>query len=423
MDWDAGFSKVNITPRESIWLHGWAFRTKPSCGVSQEIFAKTVALKDAAGCVFAWVTVDLLGFSRTLADRLAAAIEAKHGIARSRLILCASHNHSGPAIEDLLPLYMELSREDANKVTRYTEWLEARIMESVELALGDLAPAELHFSQGFAGFGVNRRRAREGLRGLPTVVDQDVPVLKITSPDGKTRGVLFGYACHTTTCDTGTVHGDYAGYAQQYLEEQNPGMTALFVLGCAGDINPMPRHDQKLMEAYGYILAKAVQDALAGTMTPVRGALKTAFARPRIPIQGVPTRAELTAALPAAEGIEKRAIEYFLSILDRGEEIPRDCEYPIQVWQFGDGLKILALAGEPVADYSLRLKNIHGWETTWVCGYHDVLVAYIPSLRVLTEGGYEGGSGMREYQLPAPFSPKIEDIIVETVSALVRETQ
>jgi hypothetical protein len=70
-----------------------------------------------------------------------------------------------------------------------------------------------------------------------------------------------------------------------------------------------------------------------------------------------------------------------------------------------------------VVDYALRLKERYGWEDTWVAGYSNDIFAYVPSARVLKEGGYEaqGGDG-------GPFSAATEEIIVEKVHELVRRT-
>ena len=55
--------------------------------------------------------------------------------------------------------------------------------------------------------------------------------------------------------------------------------------------------------------------------------------------------------------------------------------------QLGD-LKLIALAGEVVTDYSLRLKKEFGGNT-WVAGYSNDLYSYIASARMYAEGGYE----------------------------------
>ena len=39
-------------------------------------------------------------------------------------------------------------------------------------------------------------------------------------------------------------------------------------------------------------------------------------------------------------------------------------------------------------------------------GYANDVMAYIPSLRVLKEGGYEGGGAMIYYGLPTVWAPR-----------------
>src|SRR5258708_2596539 len=69
-----------------------------------------------------------------------------------------------------------------------------------------------------------------------------------------------------------------------------------------------------------------------------------------------------------------------------------------------------------------RLKREYGWNDTWVAGYSNDVFAYIPSLRVLHEGGYEGGGAMIPYGQPAPFGAAVEEIIIEKVADLMRKT-
>ena len=73
----------------------------------------------------------------------------------------------------------------------------------------------------------------------------------------------------------------------------------------------------------------------------------------------------------------------------------------------------IALGGEVVVDYALRLKKELG--PVWVAGYANDVMAYIPSLRVLKEGGYEGAGAMVYYGLPTVWSPRVEELIVAAV--------
>ncbi|MEE2936778.1 MAG: hypothetical protein VYA84_12375, partial [Planctomycetota bacterium] len=88
--------------------------------------------------------------------------------------------------------------------------------------------------------------------------------------------------------------------------------------------------------------------------------------------------------------------------------------YPIEVWKLGADLRWVMLGGEVVVDYALRLKSeLEGH--VWVAGYSNDVMAYIPSRRVLREGGYEGASSMVYYGLPTLWAPTIENAIVEEV--------
>jgi neutral ceramidase len=73
-----------------------------------------------------------------------------------------------------------------------------------------------------------------------------------------------------------------------------------------------------------------------------------------------------------------------------------------------------------VVDYSLRLRAVYGWDKTWIASYSNDVFAYIPSLRVLKEGGYEGADAMIPYGQPGPFAPPVEETIVHTVDRLVK---
>jgi hypothetical protein len=111
-----------------------------------------------------------------------------------------------------------------------------------------------------------------------------------------------------------------------------------------------------------------------------------------------------------------------LSIYERDGKLPSRYPYPVQVWRLGSGLQWIILGGEVVVDYSLRLKKQYGWDDTWVAAYSNDVFAYIPSLRVLKEGGYEGGGAMIPYGQPSPFSESVEETIAVKVDELVRRT-
>lgn len=426
--WNAGAAKVNVTPTEPIWLSGYANRTKPSQGVLQEIYVKAAAFQQN-GQTSVLLTSDLQGLDVAMIDNVASRAHKQFGLPRERLVLNYSHNHSSPVTGKVLHLYYNLSAAQHEVVDRYTRWLQDRMVQVIGEAIANLAPAELTFEQGLAGFAVNRRRARPNGRALFGPVDHDVPVLAIRSPQGKLRAVLFGYSCHTTALSGSKINGDYAGYAQHALEAKYPDSTALFVQGCGGDANPLPRIMNSdapdavaLAEMYGTILARAVEAVLRAPMQSVVGDLKTAYAVIDVPFSKPPTREALEARLQQATGGKRRQVQYLLDKLIRDGKLPESHPYPIQVWRFGGSLTFIALTGESVVDYCLRFKKQYGNDSTWVAGYNNELLSYIPSLRVLREGGYEGVDDMDEYGLPAPYAEDLEEKIASKVEELFRHT-
>ncbi len=418
--WKAGAASVGITPREPIFLAGYGDRTHASVGVLHELHAKALALRDETGATTVLVTLDLLGLDRGVADAISGRVLKSYGVPRDRLALNSSHTHSGPVTGYTLRAAYAMDKAQADVVARYTDWMVGKVVEVVGSAIRELAPATLAFEQGSAGFAVNRRRVQ--LRQLPGPVDHDVPVLRVQGADGKLRAVIFTYACHATVLNTYEINGDWPGYAQSELEKANPGAIAMFVTGCGADANPLPRRSVDLAMKYGQIMANAVDQVLKGKMKPVGGPLKTAFETVDVPFAKPPTREEFRARLEDKNPSVRRHAQAMLDIFNRDGKLPDRYPYPVQIWQFGRDLKLIALGGEVVVDYALRLRAQYGWDNTWVAGYTNDVFAYIPSLRVLKEGGYEGGGAMIPYGQPGPFGAAVEEIIVEEVAQLAKRT-
>jgi hypothetical protein len=423
LGWMAGVARVDVTPREPIFMKGYGSRTKPSEGVRDDLYVKALALRDETGATSVLVTSDLHSYTRRMADIIADGVQKRHGLPRDRLILNGSHTHSGPAVtaEPLLRPAEDINAEQEAVIRRYTTRVLDQIVQLIGQAIQDLAPAELAFAQGSAGFGVNRRRIGRGMRHLPGPVDQDVPVLTVRGTDGALRAVVFGYACHATSAPADyQIGADWPGHAQTAIEGANPGATAMFVNGCGADCDPMPRSLEEMPRRHGETLAIAVGQVLARQMRPVTGPLATAYDYVDIPFQTPPTKEELQKRLlETATGMRARHARQMIAIIDREGSLPDRYPYPVQAWQFGGSLTLIALGGEVVVDYSLRFKAEYGWEDTWVAGYSNDVMGYIPSRRIAEEGGYEGGGAMVNYGRPGPLAPGVEDVIAAKVRELV----
>ncbi|MEQ8851892.1 neutral/alkaline non-lysosomal ceramidase N-terminal domain-containing protein [Gimesia sp.] len=428
--WHAGLAKAKITPETDVWLAGYGSKRAPD-GKLHDIWMKALALEAPGGERAVLITSDFQGVPKSMSDRVFKKIKTKFDLERRQIMFTFSHNHCGPRLGDDLYDYYPTTPEQDKTVAEYTDRMVEKTVAMIGEALDNLAPATLKQGNGHTTFAVNRRNNREADipnllkagKALVGPVDHDVPILTVTRPDGQLAAVLFGYACHPTTLSFTKICGDYPGFAQLEIEKNHPGTLAMFVNTCGGDQNPLPRRKVELCEKYGHMLAVAVEEALKQPLQNVSPGLKTAFTYVDLPYLKVVTRADLEADTKSGSAIKQRWAKRLLKKLDQGETFPSAYPYPIHAWRLGKETLMIGMGAETVVDYSLRFKREFG-PGTWVCGYADDMISYIPSKRVWLEGGYEGGSNLYEYGRPAyRWSEQTEDLISETVNKLVKQVE
>jgi len=424
LTWKAAAGSVSITPEQPMWMAGYAARNKPSQGVVQDLYAKVLILEDDRQNRLVIVTLDLIGIPRGFREDVVSACRKNHQLPADAILLNASHTHCGPELRVFKIQHYGVDASRAAQAIEYRRSLVKKIETLIGQTLKKLKPAELKYTHARAGFAMNRRlpiRGRVINSPYPDgPVDHEVPVLKVLGKEGELRAVLFGYACHNTTLSFYQFCGDYAGYAQEYLEESHPGCTCLFVAGCGGDQNPYPRRTHELAKQHGRALANAVETALEVRRPQVvRGSLAVAVDNVELEFQK-PDQEELEKRAESGNKYEKRHAERLLKELDENGKIRTTYHFPVQTAQLGDDLTLIALPGEAVVDYSLRLKReLHGPSRVWVAGYSNHVFGYLPSLRVLKEGGYEGARAMIYSAYPGPFAESVEERVMAKVKELV----
>ena len=414
--WEAGVATVDITPERSLWMGGFARRSLPSQGVALPLHAKALALRHGRGRVVL-VTADLLGVTARLTERVASAVRRLHGVERADILFNASHTHCGPVVDEQLSVAYDLTPAQWDDIRVYTARLEDTLVTLVGEALARLKPTRVGYGRGEASFAANRRVAFTPVGP----VDHAVRVLRVDAPGREPLAIVFGYACHNTTLQDTFVqyHGDYAGVAQAVLEARHPGTTALFVAGCGADANPKPRGTIELVQSHGAALADAVERVLPATAS-VTHAVRTAYDTVELPFAGDEVRERWYKALDIDPVYLRRHAALMAAAIARDGRLPASQADPVQVWTFGPDLTLVALGGEVVVDYALRLARELPGRQLWVAGYSNDVFGYVPSRRVLREGGYEGGDAMIYYGRPGPFTEDVEEIIIRECRRLMR---
>jgi neutral ceramidase len=422
-DYKAGAARVVITPEKPIYMSGYAGRTHPSEGKVHDLWAKALAIQDSGGRRVVLVTTDLIGLPRVISEVVAARAAKDYGLERSQLVLNSSHTHTGPLVGANLQVLVELAPADAAVVHEYGLKLTDQLVELIGAALKNLEPATLSIGNGTGTFAINRRENRGGAMRLGVnpkgPSDHDVPVIQVTA-GGKVVAVVFGYACHNTTLP-GTFYqlaGDYAGYAEEALEKTIPGATALFVTLCGADQNPNPRGTLELARQHGESLAAEVKRVLDGPLSRVRGRIRSFYQIVDLDFAHH-TREQFEELAKGTNVYKARNARIQLKAYEEGRPI-RHYPYPVQAVAFGKSLTVVAMGGEVVVDYALRIKNEYGRGNLIVAGCSNDVMSYIPSLRVLKEGGYEAVDSMVYYGQPGPYAENVEERVMTTVASVMK---
>lgn len=420
--WQAGVARASITPEDPVWMAGYAARTGPSEGVLSDLGARVVVLDDAEGRRLVIVGLDLIEIPQSLHEKIVTMAADRHGLAAHELLVNVSHTHGGPMVSSRTVADWGIDPAWGRRADAYVEFLVASIDAAIGTAISSRAPATLAFSSSECGFAMNRRLpTAEGMKLAPNpdgAVDHDVPVLRVLSESGALRAVLFGYACHATALGpTRLLHGDYPGIAIDTLERDHPGSVALFLAGCGGDQDPFPRRDEADAAANGRALAAAVEEALAAEPVVLEPLLVSSVEPCPLPFAPLPPREDLRARAASPDGFVARHARHLLDAWPAPDDQPPDYLLPVQVVQLGEALTLVALGGEPMADYGVRLKRELAGDgrKVWVAGYSNLVHAYVPTKRVLAEGGYEGTQAVIYQSLPGPFRDDCEERIVASV--------
>lgn len=412
-----GVAQVDVTPDFPIRLTGYVARKSESQGVQEHLYARALSIGTDAHDACVLVTIDNTGIPASLTDAVAARLAKEIGIARERLAFTCTHTHCAPRLNGALVNIFgrDLTAEEQAHVDRYTKLVADKLDAVAKAAVADLKPATLYLGRGSAGFAANRRTP-----GGP--VEHEMPMLVARDPGGKVRAILTNYACHCTTLgpDMNKTCGDWAGYACEDLERQYPGAVALVTIGCGADANPKPRGTLKLAEDHGQEIATEATHLISkqADLRPIRAMPQGKIKKIELAYDRIPTRAEWEALAKRSDPVGYNARTQ-LAKLDRGQTLPSTLPYTVETWTFGNDLAMVFLTGEVVVDYDLRLKTEYDPSRLWITAYANDVPCYIPSKRVLAEGGYEAEGAMVYYGRPSKLAPSVETDILRAVHDLV----
>jgi hypothetical protein len=170
---------------------------------------------------------------------------------------------------------------------------------------------------------------------------------------------------------------------------------------------------------HGQTLAQEVGRVLQTKLRPVNGPLTIAFEKTFLPLQSKLSVEDLKKIVADKRHPQAFAANQMLALLGQGKKIPAYYSPPFTVWQLGKDLTIVGLPGEVVVDYLIGLEKALGPINLWVAGYCNDVFGYLPSAKVLSEGGYET-RGLYAAG-PGLFDPAVEAAVINHVRSLAQK--
>ena len=427
--WHVGYAQADITPKPGrVMMTGYG-RERHAEGAIAPLRAQALVLKPAKGQTLLLIAADVLGFDRTSVDAIRHSLAQAHGLPSSSVMLAASHTHWGPAT-----LYrMNLSVGGIN--TWYLKDLENSLIELAGKAFETVAPASVGYTHLKAQVGHNRRVVKDGKVAAfapspENHYDQHSPVFVVERTALPKKIVLVGHACHpTATGGTNKWSPCWPGAMRDTIEKKlGEGTAAMFAMGCGADAKATYWDDQQNKWAFtsdpkrsknaGDMFGEAVVKHLKGaSLTQLEGDAAAGIATGRITFGKGP---DVKRVVEMANGPRDSCDTWWARQLLAYPDVRKGINYEVQAWRFGTKLTLIGLESEVCSPLGPLSRSLAQTDEAAVFAYVNTDEGYIPSKKIVEEGGYEGESSHRAYFLPAPFTPNAEKEFVAVVKKAIK---
>ena len=441
----AGAAQVEITPDPGVWLTGYASRTQPATGTHDPLFARALYLESGATRT-ALAVADIIGFDDHLVERIRQGAAAAD-LHPSHVMLAATHTHSAPSIRCL----HRMAPVDPQAMERAAQGMIQAIVTAAKAA--ENAAIGAGFTTG--SIGVNRRqRASDGrilLEPNPGgPVDRQVGVLRVEGEVARSRAtataaaglaagpicVMLNHACHGVVLDADNLlySADWPGAAARTVRDAVGAGVAMVTNGACGDINPAERGSFEAMERQGAAIARSGLDILNRIQLSSQVRLDAAARRVELPTRALTpqeaaqtlerTRGDLERARESGNPAAIRACEVVLPWaqemvdLAAGGAPPQPVIAEIQAIAIDD-IALVGLPGEVFVEIGMNIRAASPFRDTFIIGYANRSVGYLPTRAAFDEGGYEVEFAHRYYGFP-PFTPEVQGIVEGTARELLK---
>ncbi|MBM3740125.1 MAG: hypothetical protein FJW39_30585 [Acidobacteria bacterium] len=411
-----GRAEVKITPPDGMPMGG-GFTIRLGKAAHDDLLCKALVFEQD-GARAALVSCDVESLHRAWVVAARKRITAAGWIPGDRVMITATHSHSGP---EMTPLVLEGAKGETLKISQaYHDALPTKIAQAVCEAAKSLTPVRVWFARGHEdSISFNRRylmkdgsvRTNPGQMNPDIVrpagpIDPELSLVYFDAPDGTPIATIVNFALHTTAWGGPGFSADFPGVlARRLAEAKSPAMTTLFLQGCSGNINQVDvgtREKQSgpaVSERIGTILAAGVLKLYRKMeAVPVPGAsLRVRSKAVRLPAlqygpeQLAAARETISRARSGARDGPKflDLVEAFKIVNVAEVHKNQPIETEVQAILFAGQLAIAGLPAEVFTELGMMVKGASPFPRTLVSELANDMLDYIPNLRAYPEGSYE----------------------------------
>jgi len=412
-EFKAGTAAVVITPKDGTPMAGY-YSMRAADGVLDDLHAKAIVVEQD-GAKAAFVALDLITVTRPIVVAARKLIAEQTGIAPERVMISATHSHTGPVLarEGMLD---DLMGGKTPAAQEFGGGLPALIAHCVAEANAKLAPAralatlgreeQLSFNRRFfmqdGSVSWNPAKLDKRIVRPAGPIDPDVGVLYFESAEKKPAplAMYVNFAMHPDTTGGTKISADYPYYLSKRLAEyKGDTMLTLFANGCCGNINHRnvawadPQHGPRESERIGTVLAGAVLSSVPNLEALTTYAPRAASTPVKLPLPKF-TEAQIEEAKtiarkmsdPKIGTVEKAKAFCILDVVAR-EGAPLEVE--VQVIALSDEMAVVSLPGEIFVELGLAIKKASPFKHTFIAELANGSIGYIPNAPAYAQGNYE----------------------------------
>ena len=410
-----GFGREIVMPEEvqGVHLNGTDTAGRVCNGFLDYLKVTCIALQDESGETSLVFTMDMLGITTVVTEEMRPMVAKATGVPEERIMLCATHSHSAPAMMG-----------DYKGAAAYKQIFLNGAVKAATNAVADLSYAEASYGSTFAEQLLFVRHyvhddgkitATSGITdiskivGHPTEADEEMQIIRFTRPaEGKKDVIMMSWNSHPTFHGGVTddmISADFPGPTRDYIESKGDYLVAYFT-GDAGNQAPdssIPAEKHRMdYNEFGQALGQICLDAL-DTLTPATGT------DVKISSQVYAARAnkeKLDMLAQAREVIEiydsqgrdaanAKASEYGLyqfleaRAIIRRQNSADTVEIPMSALSIGDNISMVFAPYEMFTNHGHALRTETSYDITFVSSCSNGSHSYIPSQEAYDYGCYE----------------------------------